>query len=160
MEKQYNKKIIGLAAGSVFTLFLLLWIFLTFYTNQRVKEIDVSAMERLAAAGVEYSIDSVNYKDTYVSIKGYAYQAGISVDTVKTAVVLYDAANEKYYELPTESVKKTKLSKKANDGYNYDYAQFEAVALKKKIPDDSQIFILYRVNGSEILVETSEAVHL
>lgn len=159
MNQQYDKKKIGWIAGAIFVAAVVLWVALTFFTNQRVKKIDVSNIDRLAAAGVEYNIDSVNYKYDYISIKGYAYQPGISVDTVETVVVIYDAITDTYYELPTESVKKSKLTKKADDGYNYDYAQFEAVAFKNKIPDGSRIYILYRVNDSEILIETEEAIY-
>lgn len=159
MNMQYDKKKTVAVIAGIFAVAALLWLGLTFYSNQRVKVIDVSSCDRLAAAGVDYSIDSVNYKYDYISIKGHAYQPGISVDTVETVVVIYDAINDVYYELPTESVKRTKLTEKADDGYNYDYAQFEAVAFKSKIPDGSRIFILYRVNDSEILIETEESIY-
>lgn len=159
MSKQYDKKLIGWIAGAVFTVVVILWIGITFFTNQRVKEIDVSNIDRTAAAGVDFSIDSVSHKYDYISIRGHAYQPGISVDMVETVIVVYDAVNDKYYELPTESVKRKKLTEEANDGYNYDYAQFEAVAFKNKIPDGSRVCILYRVNGSEILIETEEAIY-
>ena len=159
MEKQYDKKLIGWIAGIVFLAVVTVWISITFFTNQRVKEIDVSAVDRLSAAGLVYNIDKLRQKHDYITITGYAYQPGISVDTVQTAVVIHDVMTDTYYELPTESVNKEKLTEDAGDGYNYDYAQFEAVAYKKHVPDASRVYILYRVNGSEILVETSEAIY-
>lgn len=159
MHMQYKKKRMAAILTGIFLLAVVVWLGLTFYTNQRIKPIDVSACDRLLAAGVDWKIESINYRYDYLTIKGYAYQPGISVDTVKTTVVIYDAVSDRYYELPTENVKKTKLTKEADDGYNYDYAQFEAAAFQKKIPDGSRIYILYRVNGSEILIETDEAIY-
>lgn len=159
MHMQYEKKKIAAVVAVVFSLLVIVWLGLTFFINQRVKPIDVSACDRQSAAGVDWKIDSVKGEYNYMTIKGHAYQPGISVDKVETVVVIHDAVNDVYYELPTESVKKEKLTEKAGDGYNYDYAQFQAVAFLDKIPDGSRIYILYRANGSNILVETDEVIY-
>lgn len=159
MHMEYDKKKTAAALAVIFSLLVIVWLGLTFFTNQWVKPLDVSACDRISAAGVDWQIDSVDAKYDYLTIKGHAYQPGISVDTVETAVVIYDAVNDAYYELPTENIKKTKLTEKADDGYNYDYAQFEAVAYQNKIPDGSRIYILYKANGSNILIETDNVIY-
>ena len=124
-----------------------------------MKIVDVSVCEIADETTMQYKIEKIEYKSNYIKISGYAYRQGISVDTADTVLLAHDPTTDIYYELPTENVKKTKLSKNADDGFNYDYAEFQSVVRSKKIPGGCRACIWYRGNGENVLIPTEEVLY-
>lgn len=159
LKQPYDKGLLGKLFVGIFALCAVIYLLLLFGTNQRVITVDVSRCETKVAEKMTWEIESMTGKNGYMTIKGYAYQPGVSVDTTETVVLAYDAENGVYYQLPTESVKKTKLTEKADDGCNYDYAEFKSVVALKKVPRGSQVCIRYRGNGMDILIPTDQVIN-
>lgn len=143
---------------SLFAAFAVLFLLFLFWKNQRVEVMDVSACDTSSAQNMTWEIEKAVCQYNYVTINGYAYENGVSLDHAKTTVLVYDPTSDIYYKLPTENVKKTKITEKAADGYNYDYAEFQSVALLKKIPSGCQIFILYQGNEKNRLIATGQQI--
>lgn len=159
MEKQYDKSSMGRLVICVFAIAAAGYLILLYWVNQRVVAVDVSGCQIVEEGEMEYQIEPVRYQYHSVEISGYAYERGISTDKAATAVLAYDPVADVYYQLPTENRKDKSITKNANDGYNYDYAKFCSVALRKKIPDGSRICIWYRGNGANKLIKTEEALY-
>lgn len=159
LKQPYDKGKVGKILFAIFTVCAAAYLLLLFWTNQRVIVADVSRCEMQSADRIEWKIEKMLGKHEYMTIKGYAYQRGVSVDTTETVLIAYDEEKDIYYELPTECVKKTKLTKKADDGCNYDYAGFRSVVLLKKVPRGSKVYIRYRGNGTDVLIPTDEVIN-
>lgn len=158
MKNQYNKSKVSKIVLCLFFICAAGYVFFMFWLNQRVVTVDVSACDTVAAERMKYKIEKINCKYDYVEITGYAYEPGVSVDTADTVLLAHDPVTDVYYKLPTENLKKTKLTKNANDGFNYDYAQFKSVTLQKKLPGGCRVCIWYRGNGENILIPTEEVI--
>ncbi|GFI27454.1 hypothetical protein IMSAGC012_02581 [Lachnospiraceae bacterium] len=159
MHQQYQKAKTGKILLICFTVCSVIYLALLYWINQRVDVADISGCETAGAEDMEYKIEKVSCMYDYIDIRGYAYQPGVSLLTADTELLAYDAASGLYYRLPTEQVKKPKLTKQADDGCNYDYAQFRSVTLQKKIPDGSRICIWYKGNGANTLIQTDEVIY-
>lgn len=158
MKKQYDRDKAG-------TLVLLLsgvcaaaYLLLLFVVNQRIVVVDVSGCDTGAAEQMEYKIEKTECRYGYVEVHGYAYEPGVSVDTADTQLLAYDPTSGVYYGLPTENVKKEKLTENAGDGFNYDYAQFQSAARLGSLPGGCRICIWYRGNGANRLISTEEVL--
>ena len=158
MERPYNRARTVKILMLLFVLSAAGYLFLLFWINQRVETIDVSGCEVVSSAEMEYKVDRISCQYGYVEISGHAYEPGVSVDQADTVVLAYHPASGIYYKLPTENVKKEKLTKKADDGFNYDYAQFKSVTLRSKLPDGCRVCIWYRGNGENRLIQTEEVI--
>ncbi len=158
MKNQYDKAKVSKIVLCLFVLCAAGYLLLLFRVNQRVAVVDVSGCKTAEAGQMEYKIEKIECKYNYAEIKGYAYMPGVSVDTADTVLLAYDPTADLYYELPTENIKKTKLTENADDGFNYDYAQFKSVTLRKKIPGGCRICIWYRGNEENILIPTEEVI--
>lgn len=158
MNERYDKEKITRITFVLFVLCALGYLLLSFWLNQRVVTVDVSGCDIQAAERMKYKIEKINCQSDYVEVKGYAYEPGVSVDEADTVIVAKDPINNVYFQLPTENVKKTKLTTKAADGCNYDYAQFKSVVLRSKIPSGCRVCIWYRCNGANILIPTEEVI--
>ncbi len=158
MNREYDKIKMGKRLSLLFCLCAAVYLLLLYVTNQRVAVADVSGADQTAADDMEYKIERVRLEDGYLDIRGYAYEPGESVDVADTTVLAYDAAADVYYRLPTEHVKKAKLTKNADDGYNYDYAQFQSITRASKIPGGCTICIWYRGNGKNRLIRTDRTI--
>lgn len=158
MKKQYDKAKVSKIVLCLFAALSAVYLLFMFWVNQRVVTVDVSGCEVAEAGQMNYKIEKIACKYDYVEIKGYAYRPGVSVDTADTVLLAYDPTTGIYYKLPTENVKKTKLTENADDGFNYDYAQFKSVTLRKKIPGGCRVCIWFRGNGENILIPTEEVI--
>ena len=158
MDRQYDKVKTGKTVSGLFALCAVGYLLLLFFVNQRIVKADVSGCDTGAVAQMEFKIEYIKCKYGYVEVGGYAYEPGISVDTADTQVLAYDPTADIYYALPTENVKKEKLTEQADDGFNYDYAQFRAVARQSKLPDGCRACIRYRCNGADRLIHTEEVL--
>lgn len=158
MKNQYDKARMGKIVLVLFTVCALLYVALLFGTNQRVVKYDVTGCEVAEEGRMTYKIEKISCNYNYIKITGYAYEAGVSVDKADTTLLACDPVSGTCYKLPTENVKKTKLTEEADDGFNYDYAQFQSVTLRKKIPAGCRVCILYQGNGANILIPTDQVI--
>lgn len=158
-KKGYDKVRAGKLVLAVFSLCAALYLSLLYLANQRVVLYDVTDCEIAEEGRIEYEISRILRPYNYIKITGYAYEPGVSIDRTDTTLLAFDPAADVYYKLPTESVKKEKLTEKADDGFNYDYAQFTSVVLRNKIPSGCRVCILYRGNGASLLVQTDEVIY-
>ena len=159
MKDQYDKGKVSKIVLGIFLVCAVSYLTVLYGLNQRVKIVDVSDCEIADETTMQYKIEKIEYKRNYIKISGYAYRQGISVDTADTVLLAHDPTTDIYYELPTENVKKTKLSKNADDGFNYDYAEFQSVVRSKKIPGGCKACIWYRGNGENVLIPTEEVLY-
>ncbi len=144
--------------SGLFILAAAAYLFLLYFVNQRVVAVDVSGCDTASAEKMEYQIEEIKCQYNYVQINGYAYEPGVSLDKADTVLLAWDPVTDTYYRLPTEHVKKEKLSKQADDGFNYDYAQFQSVTLRTKLPSGCRVCIWYRGNGENRLISTDEVI--
>lgn len=158
MKNQYDKAKLSRVVLCLFILCAVGYLGSMFFVNQIVSVVDVSACDTSAAERMEYKIEKIECKYDYVDVRGYAYEPGVSVDKADTVILAHDRTTDVYYKLPTENVKREKLTEKAEDGFNYDYAQFRSVTLRKKLPSGCRICIWYRGNGENILIPTEEVL--
>ena len=158
MNSQYDKGKVSKIVLGIFLVCAVSYLAVLYGLNQRVKIVDVSGCEIADETTMQYKIEKIEYKRNYIKISGYAYRQGISVDTADTVLLAHDPTTDIYYELPTENVKKTKLSKNANDGFNYDYAGFTAVIRHDRVQSGSRIYIRYRCNGFDLLLKTDQSI--
>lgn len=158
MNQSYDKVKIGKIFVFAFVLLSAVYLFLLFYVNQRVVTVDVSGCDR-NAENMKYKISKISCEYDYIEIRGYAYEKGESLLTANTILLAYDPTTDLYYKLPTENTKRTKLTEKANDGCNYDYAQFKSAVLQKKIPGGCRLCIWYLGNGSNKLIQTDNVLY-
>lgn len=158
IKQPYEKVRIGKILFCVIALCAGAYVLLSFWMNQRVTAVDVSGCDVQAAERMTWKIEKMTGKNDYMTIKGYAYEQGRSTDRADTVLLAYDAVSGTYYKLPTEIVKRTKLTEKANDGFNYDYAGFTSVFFLDKVPRGSELCIWYRGNGENILIETGTEI--
>lgn len=158
MNGSYDKAKMGKILLLVFVLFAALYLFLLFFANQRVVTVDVSGCDS-NTENMKYKVSKIRSKYDYIEIQGYAYEPGVSLLTANTVLLAHDPTTDLYYKLPTENTKRTKLTKKAADGCNYDYAQFKSTVLTKKIPSGCRLCIWYRGNGSNKLIHTDNVIY-
>lgn len=158
MDRQYDKAKMGKLMCVLFLLFAAAYLLLLFFVNQRIERVDVSGCDKDGADRMEYQIEKIDVVYGYVQIRGYAYEPGASIDTADTRILAYDPVGDAYYRLPTEHVKKEKITEKAGDGFNYDYAQFRAVARAGKLPGGCRVCIWYCCNGANRLIHTDEVI--
>lgn len=154
LEKNYEKKTTLMILGGIFMAASLAFLFILFWWNQRIVPVDVGGCETDKGQLI-YKI-SKTYGTDFIKLEGYAYVPGRSIDYADISVIAYHPAEDKYYRLPTEIVKKSKVTKKAGDGHNYDYCGFSSVVLADKIWDDTKFYIRCQHNGMDILVDTGE----
>lgn len=153
MFKKYESgKVAGFVAA-VFSVFAMLFLLLVYFMNQRVEVIDISDCNRSSAEKVEFEIEKFDDSYDFISITGYAYIPGESIDYSDIQVLAHDMEKQVYYKLPTEVILRNEITQGMNDGYNYDYSGFKSVVYKKEIPKNCSIAILYRCNSNNILVE-------
>ncbi len=158
MNRSYDKAKMGKVLLLAFVLFAAVYLFLLFFVNQRVVMADVSGCDR-NTENMKYKVSKISSKYDYIEIQGYAYEPGVSLLTANTVLLAHDPTTDLYYRLPTENTKRTKLTKNADDGCNYDYAQFKSTVLQKKIPSGCRLCIWYRGNGSNKLIQTDEVIY-
>lgn len=159
MDYRHDKAKIGKIIIGAYALCVLAYLFLLFWTNQKVVTVDVSGCEIVTGDEIEYGFDRFMCEYGYADIRGHAYEKGVEIKSADTEVLAYDPATGIYYRLPTRVVKNTKLTKEADDGCNYDYGQFQAIAFLKNFPVDSKACILYRVNGESKLIRTENVIY-
>lgn len=150
---KYDPRKVAGFVSVVFSVFSVLFLLLVFFLNQRVEVIDISACDRNSAEKVIFKIEEFDDSYDFISITGYAYIPGESIDYSNIQVLAHDMKKQVYYKLPTEIVLKKEITQGMNDGYNYDYSGFKSVVYKNKIPTNCNIAILYRCNDNNILVE-------
>ncbi|MCI8876040.1 MAG: hypothetical protein HFI77_08310 [Lachnospiraceae bacterium] len=154
LDKKYEKKNVLMILGGIFLAVSLLFLLALFWWNQRIVPVDVGGCE--ADQGqLTYKITKT-YGTNFIKLEGYAYVPGQSIDYADISVIAYHPGEDKYYRLPTEIVKKTKITKKVKDGHNYDYCGFSSVVLADKIWDDTKFYIRCQNNGVDILADTGE----
>ncbi len=158
MNRSYDKAKVGKILLFVFVLSAAVYLFLLYFANQRVDTVDVSGCDRNTES-MKYKVSKISSKYDYIEIQGYAYEPGVSLLTADTVLLAHDPATDLYYKLPTENTKRTKLTKNADDGCNYDYAQFKSTVLQKKIPRGCMLCIWYRGNGSNKLIQTDNVIY-
>jgi hypothetical protein len=158
LKQPYKKERVGIVLGLAFVLCVGCYLLLLFWTNQRVVPVDVSGCDTAGAERFTWEIEKMKGKSGYMTIKGYAYEPGYSEDEAHTTLLAYDEEQDVYYRLPTENVKKEKLTEKADDGFNYDYAEFTSVFYLNKVPSGSKVFIWYQGNGKNILIPTEKEI--
>ncbi|MCM1257335.1 MAG: hypothetical protein NC307_05740 [Roseburia sp.] len=154
LENEYEKKTAVAVMGGIFSACVLVFLLVLFWWNQRIMAVDVSHCE-IDSGQLTYKLTKT-YGTNFIKLEGYAYVPGQSIDYANIKVLAYNPAEDKYYELPTESVKKTSVAKKAKDGYNYDYCGFSSVVLARKIWDDTKFYIRCQNNGVDILADTGQ----
>lgn len=159
MNRQYDKAKVAKVLIGAYAVLALAYLLFLFWTNQRVVAVDVSGCEIAEPGQFEYGFDRLRCEYGYADIRGYAYEKGVSVTSADTAVLAHDPATGAYYKLPTKVVQNKKLTKNADDGCDYDYAQFRAVAFLDKFPAGSTVCIWYRVNGENKLIQTDEVIY-
>lgn len=158
MNRPYDKAKVGKILLPVFILAAALYLFLLFFLNQRVVTVDVSGCDT-DTDQMKYRVSKISCEYDYIEIRGYAYEPGVSLLTADTVLLAHDPTTDLYYRLPTENTKRTKLTKNADDGCNYDYAQFKSTVLQKKIPSGCRLCIWYRGNGSNKLIRTDDVIY-
>lgn len=159
MNQKYDKVKIAKILIGAYAFCVMAFLLLLFWTNQRVVTVDVSECEIVTGDEIEYGFDKFMCEYGYTDIRGHAYEKGVEIKSADTAILAYDSATGLYYQLPTRVVKNTKLTKEADDGCNYDYAQFRAIAFLKNFPVDSKACIWYRVNGESKLIHTDQVIY-
>lgn len=157
MNHPYDKEKMAKALLLLFVLAAAAYLFLLFFLNQRVVLVDVSGCDT-DVEQMKYKVSKITCKYDYVEIQGYAYEPGVSLLTAHTTLLAHDPTTDLYYRLPTENTKRTKLTKNADDGCNYDYAQFKSAVLQKKIPGGCRLCIWYQGNGSNKLIRTDKVI--
>lgn len=158
MNRAYDRSKTGKTAAVLFGLFAAAYLLLLYIVNQRVVAVDVSGCEVCSAGQMSFKIEKIESRYGYLEVRGYAYEPGVSIDTADTRLLAYDPTADVYYRLPSENVKKEKLTKEANDGFNYDYAQFRSVVRQSKLPGGCRVCIWYCCNGNDKLIHTDEVL--
>ncbi len=158
MDRQYDKAKMGKIVFGLFAVCAAGYLLLLFFVNQRVIRADVSGCEAGTTEQMEIKIEKIESKYGYLEVRGYAYEPGVSVDIADTQVLAYDPVEDVYYALPTENVRKESLTKQADDGFNYDYAQFRSVTRLSRLPGGCRACIRYRCNGADRLIHTEEVL--
>lgn len=151
LKKYEGRKVAGFIAA-VCSVFIIFFLLLLHFMNQRVKVIDVSDCER-STGEVVFQIEEVSTFYNYIFVGGYAYIPGEDIDESCIQVLMYDESKDMYYELPTETVKREDVTEDADDGYDYDYSGFRSAAYKSKLPENGRFVLLYQCNGRKILIQ-------
>lgn len=151
LKKYEGRKVAGFIAA-VFSVFIIFFLLLLHFMNQRVRVIDVSDCERNTGE-VVFQVEEISTFYNYFSAEGYAYIPGESIEVSCMQMLIYDENTDVYYALPTETVKREDVTESVNDGNDYDYSGFRSAAYKNKIPENGKLMLLYRCNGRKILVE-------
>lgn len=154
LEANYEKKTAICWLGGIFSACVLMFLLILFWWNQRIVPVDVGGCET-DAGQLNFQIKKT-YGTNFIKLEGYAYVPGRSIDYADITVLAYRPDEDRYYRLPTEIVKKTKITKEAKDGHNYDYCGFSSVVLADKIWDDTKFYIRCQNNGVDILADTGE----
>lgn len=158
MNKHYEKEGTAKRIAVISAAFILLFLMFLYWDNQRIQVIDVSGCDTSSAEKITYGIEKYRNELGYIYIKGYAYEPGVSVDYADISLLAYDQVTKKYYRLPTENIENEKLTEHADDGFNYNYAAFESVTMRKKIKEGCRFYLLYRNNGENILIQTEQVL--
>lgn len=153
MKINYDKKKIARAAAMVYALGVLCLLLFLFCFQSRVTVMDVSGCQTPDERMV-YKIEKLAGVQGYITIEGYAYEKGQSIQTAGVSVLAYDDEKDVYYKLPTEVEVREELSEQAGDGHDYSSAGFRAVVSHKKLRHGDKIYLWYGSNGKNILIPT------
>lgn len=109
---------------------------------------------------LKYEINKEELNDGYIHIEGYAYIEGENMEYIDQSIILKDCSNGKYYKVKTEFRKRTDVTVKVGDRYNYDNSGFETRIFKKKLRADDKykICILYKTKTEKLLYETKDYI--
>ncbi len=120
--------------------------------KEKIREADVSDLTE--ETDVTCVIESVTPGE-YIRIDGYAYVEGESIHTADQQVLLYDAKEERYLQLPTQMNRKEALDQTDDAKKNYSGGGFFAKAKASRLgAADYEICLAYRSNGHRVLVHT------
>lgn len=154
LEKNYDKNKVVPWIGGIYCACVLVFLLILFWWNQRIIPVDVSGCQ-VNQGQLNYVVSKV-YGSNFVKLEGHAYVPGQDIVYADIKIVAYNPEEDKYYELPTEIVKKTRVTKDAQDGFNYDNCGFSSVVLVKNIWNNTKFYIRCKNNGADILVDTGE----
>lgn len=123
--------------------------------KERIREADVSDLTEETT--LVFVIDEVTLGE-YIRVEGYAYVAGESIHTVDQRVLLYDAQENRYYEIPTQLKAREELNQTDEDKKNYSgggfLAKVKTAALKKDC-SEYEICVAYRSDGHRMLAHSN-----
>lgn len=104
---------------------------------------------------VVFHIDEIERNLFKVYVRGWALKGGVSI-THFDMKLLFRAADGTYYAVPCQRQPRTDVTTHVNDGNNYDNSGFETLALSPKFVAKGPftLYILYRNNGENVLVDT------
>lgn len=158
----HSPKIIAYIAAAGTCLIVLLCLFLSRH-EMRIEAVDVSGLT-IPKDEAAMDVRTASYaKDAYgnnsVSIKGWCVLKGRETAPIAIHVVLKDRSDGTYYQLPTTIVKRENVTKKMDDGVNYDNSGFSAV--NNRFPLDGEaydIYLSYEIGDDRYLIDTQKTV--
>ncbi|MCR5272115.1 MAG: hypothetical protein K6E13_03930 [Lachnospiraceae bacterium] len=138
----------------IFTAVALLICALTYLQYVTKKSVDISQYD---IGGDEYhhQIEQIYRGESgEIRITGFAFKAGEDIETVDVAVIVKDTSTEETYELRTGCFSREDISQLMDDGCDYSMSGFQAVTGKKELNGTYRIYIMFRNNDSECLLDT------
>ncbi len=107
---------------------------------------------------VEWSLDTVDEGNYFLTFSGWALIPGEPPATFDCALVLLDSVSGKYLRLPTQMTQREELSDRYADGIDYTLNGFYAKAFKPGLALEHhsyRVFIDYRNNAHHYFIDTA-----
>lgn len=124
MEKLQERKVVVSIMLVLFCLFLIAWLILIWNEN-RIVPVDLNVVADASENnGYRWSLEEINVSDRLV-VKGWAIKRGESSVPIEMRVVLKKRLTGEGLILPTTVTKRAEITKKMDDGINYDWSGFE-----------------------------------
>ncbi|MCR5467809.1 MAG: hypothetical protein K6F37_02505 [Lachnospiraceae bacterium] len=129
--------------------------FLIYCRYAKTKKVDISEIP-LASDEYVSSIEKISIEsDGTLRITGYAFKENESIESVNVSVVVEDLSSGSTYSLTTGIVERTDITKIIDDGSDYNYSGFQAVTKKQSLSGKYHVYIIYKNNGDNVLIDTS-----
>ncbi len=153
-RQKFMKLILSLVV--LVTVLLLGGFYLCESTPLPWRSLDIQA----ATGGYLSGVDRVSEDHTgYITISGWAFKEGESIETVNVKVLLQDTLTGKFYQLGTSYVERSDVQAMMNtDEYDYTSCGYCASVRKSALKGDRtyHIFLQYCNNGENTLIDTTK----
>lgn len=152
----YKKVIYGILIGGLCIFFIFSFLVKCSFGMRRIS---VNTNEK-SDSMIKYNIDSKENNNNIITIKGWIFKEGSSIDRYNCHVVLRDIDSDEYILVPTKLVSRhdvTEVFNKDNLDLNYDNSGFEAkINIEKlnKSLENYQICFKYNNNDDNELINT------
>ncbi len=152
--QNYHREHVVVALPLLAVLLFLVFFGKYYWNHSGLRPVDVSGT---SAPSEEYvfGVDECSiYEEDYVKITGWAVKQGENIEINEAYLVLQDTETGVFYQAATSVIERSDVNDMLEDEYDYLNSGLYAVVRISEMPENVHIYILYKNNGDNTLLDT------